>query len=86
MSIKNHSNLNPEEKKMKSTIIKRCIRVCRKCIRFETYGTPPENTTNYLCLGADAFRIEGKKEYEEKQAPHDCPFLKKMKKQKEKIK
>lgn len=56
--------------------MKRVESVCRKnkCSRFERYGTPPVNTTNYLCLFADASRLESIQEYEAKDVPEDCPF------------
>ena len=56
--------------------LKRVELVCRlnKCPRFERMGTPPMNTTNYLCLYSDAFRIESIEEFEAKDVPQDCPF------------
>ena len=54
--------------------MKRCINACVQCHWFETYGTPPQSSTNYLCRGTDAFRIETKKAYEEKEVPDDCPY------------
>ena len=49
--------------------------ICRrkKCDRFERYGTPPENTTNYLCLEADSQRFDTKAEFEAQEVPDDCP-------------
>ena len=59
---------------MTENTIKRSVKVClcSRCWRFERYGTPPENTTNYLCLGADAFRIEPVEAYEALDVPGDC--------------
>lgn len=58
--------------------MKRNANTCReqKCTRFERLGTPPANTTNYLCLYADARRFETKAEFEAQEMPDDCPFIK----------
>jgi len=50
----------------------RCLEVCKGCGRHERYGTPPVNSTNYLCLGTDAFRLESAEEYETLPVPADC--------------
>ena len=60
-----------------NTAVKRCAHVClhTRCWRFERYGKPPYNTTNYLCLGADAARIEPVEAYEALDVPADCPVI-----------
>jgi hypothetical protein len=59
--------------------MKRKSDVCKTtmCPRHERYGTPPVNTSNFLCLFADSFRSETKAEYEEKDVPEDCLFKEK---------
>jgi len=56
--------------------MKRMTEVCREkqCYRFERYGTPPINSTNYCCLYADAFRFDSKEKYENQEVPDDCPY------------
>ena len=56
--------------------VSRCFEVCRsnRCDRLERYGNPPVNSTNYLCLFADASRHETLEEFESQDVPADCPF------------
>jgi len=41
------------------------------------YGTPPVNSTNFLCLYADAFRFISKVAFEEQIVPDDCLYKEK---------